>query len=78
MGQLRIALRAYAAEGHRPDAVLSRASRFLYGVTDSITYGSTGGPGKGVDKGSESGDPRFATCLYVEADPKTGILEIAR
>ncbi|MCX4644284.1 SpoIIE family protein phosphatase [Streptomyces sp. NPDC055059] len=78
MGQLRIALRAYAAEGHRPDAVLSRASRFLYGVTDSITYGSTGGPGKGVEKGSEAGDPRFATCLYVEADPKTGILEIAR
>src|SRR3954469_19685856 len=32
MGQLRIALRAYAAEGHRPDAVLSRASRFLHGV----------------------------------------------
>ncbi|MFJ3989735.1 SpoIIE family protein phosphatase [Streptomyces sp. NPDC090032] len=78
MGQLRIALRAYAAEGHRPDAVLSRASRFLYGVTDSITYGSTGGPGKGIEKGSEAGDPRFATCLYVEADPKTGILEIAR
>ncbi|MFF1354911.1 SpoIIE family protein phosphatase [Streptomyces sp. NPDC058297] len=78
MGQLRIALRAYAAEGHRPDAVLSRASRFLYGVTDSITYGSTGGPGKSIEKGSEAGDPRFATCLYVEADPKTGILEIAR
>jgi serine phosphatase RsbU (regulator of sigma subunit) len=33
MGQLRIALRAYASEGHRPDAVLSRASRFLYGIT---------------------------------------------
>ncbi|MET7514617.1 SpoIIE family protein phosphatase [Streptomyces sp. NPDC005480] len=78
MGQLRIALRAYASEGHRPDAVLSRASRFLYGVTDSITYGSTGGPGKDVEKGSEAGDPRFATCLYVEADPKTGNLEIAR
>ena len=31
MGQLRIALRAYASEGHRPDAVLSRASRFLHG-----------------------------------------------
>ena len=31
MGQLRIALRAYASEGHRPDAVLSRASRFLDG-----------------------------------------------
>ncbi len=32
MGQLRIALRAYASEGHRPDAVLSRASRFLHGI----------------------------------------------
>lgn len=29
MGQLRIALRAYAAEGHPPDAVMARASRFL-------------------------------------------------
>ncbi|MHA6759135.1 SpoIIE family protein phosphatase [Streptacidiphilus sp. PAMC 29251] len=29
MGQLRIALRAYAAEGHPPAAVMSRASRFL-------------------------------------------------
>ncbi|MFG1805525.1 SpoIIE family protein phosphatase [Streptomyces sp. NPDC049040] len=34
MGQLRIALRAYAAEGHGPDAVLSRASRFLSGLAD--------------------------------------------
>ncbi|WP_327354744.1 SpoIIE family protein phosphatase [Streptomyces sp. NBC_01304] len=73
MGQLRIALRAYASEGHRPDAVLSRASRFLYGITDSITYGSTGGPDAGG-----TADPRFATCLYVEADPATGRLEIAR
>ncbi|WP_461007257.1 ATP-binding SpoIIE family protein phosphatase [Streptomyces capparidis] len=32
MSQLRIALRAYAAEGHRPDAVLSRACRFLAGL----------------------------------------------
>ncbi|TLS42209.1 GAF domain-containing protein [Streptomyces montanus] len=62
MGQLRIALRAYASEGHRPDAVLSRASRFLYGITydEEIT------------------DLRFATCLYVEVDPTTGILDIAR
>jgi anti-sigma regulatory factor (Ser/Thr protein kinase) len=59
MGQLRIALRAYAAEGHRPDAVLSRASRFLHGITSGS-------------------DPRFATCLYVEADPESGVLEIAR
>jgi serine phosphatase RsbU (regulator of sigma subunit) len=34
MGQLRIALRAYAAEGHGPDAVLSRTSRFLAGLAD--------------------------------------------
>ncbi|MEV6113513.1 SpoIIE family protein phosphatase [Streptomyces sp. NPDC052109] len=62
MGQLRIALRAYAAEGHRPDAVLSRVSRFLHGIThdDGMT------------------DLRFATCVYVEADPATGMLEIAR
>ncbi|MEU9284465.1 SpoIIE family protein phosphatase [Streptomyces sp. NPDC048275] len=73
MGQLRIALRAYASEGHRPDAVLSRASRFLYGVTDSVTYGSSSGNGEAAD-----GDPRFATCLYVEVDPATGTLDIAR
>jgi anti-sigma regulatory factor (Ser/Thr protein kinase) len=62
MGQLRIALRAYAAEGHRPDAVLTRASRFLHGITHD----------------EELTDLRFATCLYVEADPATGMLEIAR
>ncbi|MFI6722905.1 SpoIIE family protein phosphatase [Streptomyces atratus] len=65
MGQLRIALRAYAAEGHRPDAVLSRASRFLSGLTDAH------------EDGEETG-PRFATCLYAEADPETGVLDIAR
>jgi anti-sigma regulatory factor (Ser/Thr protein kinase) len=59
MAQLRIALRAYAAEGHPPDAVLTRASRFLAGV-------------------SHDGDQRFATCLYMEADPRTGTLEVAR
>ncbi|MEU0272796.1 SpoIIE family protein phosphatase [Streptomyces sp. NPDC006307] len=63
MGQLRIALRAYASEGHRPDAVLSRASRFLYGITDSAE-GDHGG--------------RFATCLYLEVDPATGAVDIAR
>ncbi|MEU9166833.1 SpoIIE family protein phosphatase [Streptomyces sp. NPDC048420] len=62
MGQLRIALRAYASEGHRPDAVLSRASRFLNGMT----------------YGDDPSDTRFATCLYVEADPVTGVLEVAR
>ncbi|MGW2772721.1 SpoIIE family protein phosphatase [Streptomyces olivaceoviridis] len=65
MGQLRIALRAYASEGHRPDAVLIRASRFLHGLTQ--------------DAGEDAlTDLRFATCLYVEADPPTGRLEIAR
>jgi anti-sigma regulatory factor (Ser/Thr protein kinase) len=63
MGQLRIALRAYASEGHRPDAVLSRASRFLHGIS-------------APDDGPA--DARFATCLYVEADPATGVLDIAR
>ncbi|MGW0465066.1 ATP-binding SpoIIE family protein phosphatase [Streptomyces sp. NPDC003027] len=69
MGQLRIALRAYASEGHRPDAVLSRASRFLYGITD----GDGGGQGA-----EENGGPRFATCLYLEIDPVTGVVDIAR
>lgn len=64
MGQLRIALRAYAAEGHGPDAVLSRASRFLAGLT------------KGADKSED--DDRFATCLYIEADPATGTLDVVR
>ncbi|MFE7275638.1 SpoIIE family protein phosphatase [Streptomyces sp. NPDC057623] len=65
MGQLRIALRAYASEGHRPDAVLSRASRFLHGMT----FGSPG---------EDPSELRFATCLYVEVDPATGLLDIAR
>jgi anti-sigma regulatory factor (Ser/Thr protein kinase) len=65
MGQLRIALRAYASEGHRPDAVLSRASRFLHGITDTYAEG-------------DCSSPRFATCLYLEVDPATGLVEIAR
>ncbi|MFD0316214.1 ATP-binding SpoIIE family protein phosphatase [Streptomyces flavalbus] len=64
MGQLRTALRAYASEGHRPDAVLSRASRFLHGIS--------------VAADDDLADLRFATCLYVEADPATGALDIAR
>ncbi|OPG04543.1 phosphatase [Streptomyces sp. GKU 895] len=64
MGQLRIALRAYASEGHRPDAVLSRASRFLHGMA--------------YDDDQDPGDLRFATCLYAEVDPGTGALDIAR
>ncbi|AYC39925.1 SpoIIE family protein phosphatase [Streptomyces griseorubiginosus] len=66
MGQLRIALRAYASEGHRPDAVLSRASRFLNGMT------------YGAGEGGDPADTRFATCLYIEVDPATGALEVAR
>ncbi|GFN05274.1 hypothetical protein Smic_38300 [Streptomyces microflavus] len=69
MGQLRIALRAYASEGHRPDAVLSRASRFLSGLTDAY---------EGVAGDDEPSAPRFATCLYAEVDPETGTLDIAR
>ncbi|MFI6285806.1 SpoIIE family protein phosphatase [Streptomyces sp. NPDC051018] len=65
MGQLRIALRAYASEGHRPDAVLARASRFLHGITD--TY-----------EKADYSSPRFATCLYLEVDPASGCVEIAR
>ncbi|MFJ9260707.1 SpoIIE family protein phosphatase [Streptomyces bacillaris] len=69
MGQLRIALRAYASEGHRPDAVLSRASRFLSGLTDAY---------EGVAGDDEPAAPRFATCLYAEVDPDAGTLDIAR
>ncbi|MGK5732773.1 ATP-binding SpoIIE family protein phosphatase [Streptomyces sp. URMC 124] len=65
MGQLRIALRAYASEGHHPDAVLSRASHFLAGINASETEG-------------DEAEPRFATCLYIEVDPESGRLAIAR
>ncbi|MFB7634061.1 SpoIIE family protein phosphatase [Streptomyces sp. NPDC056149] len=65
MGQLRIALRAYASEGHHPDAVLSRASRFLAGINETESHG-------------HGEDQRFATCLYVEVDPATGLLDVAR
>lgn len=91
MGQLRIALRAYASEGHRPDAVLSRASRFLAGLQQ---YPGTGPdpdsepderPPFGVTHSSDNATldydaraPRFATCLYLEVDPATGTLDIAR
>ncbi|MEU3580798.1 SpoIIE family protein phosphatase [Streptomyces globisporus] len=69
MGQLRIALRAYASEGHRPDAVLARASRFLSGLTDAY---------ESVEGDKEPAAPRFATCLYAEVDPEAGTLDIAR
>ncbi|MEU7381450.1 MULTISPECIES: SpoIIE family protein phosphatase [unclassified Streptomyces] len=80
MGQLRIALRAYASEGHRPDAVLSRASRFLHGMLSAGDGGGDDGHGgDGGDGGDdEVPDLRFATCLYVEVDPRTGVLEVAR
>ncbi|MFJ5547224.1 SpoIIE family protein phosphatase [Streptomyces sp. NPDC093225] len=70
MGQLRIAVRAYASEGHRPDAVLSRASRFLAGL-----HAGAEGAAEPCD---DAAGPRFATCLYVECDPQTGVLEVAR
>lgn len=86
MGQLRIAVRAYASEGHRPDAVLSRASRFLAGLCssqESDAYEDPYGESNGGSYGESYGDsdfqsPRFATCLYVECDPQTGLLEVAR
>ncbi|MFD3545606.1 SpoIIE family protein phosphatase [Streptomyces sp. NPDC058655] len=83
MGQLRIAVRAYASEGHRPDAVLSRASRFLAGLGSSQGAGAGSDPdsGPGASPHGEDPDflsPRFATCLYVECDPETGVLEVAR
>ncbi|MET9777732.1 SpoIIE family protein phosphatase [Streptomyces sp. NPDC006367] len=62
MGQLRIALRAYASEGHRPDAVLARASHFFHGLTSE----------------DDPADSRFATCYYAEVDPATGTVESAR
>ncbi|HWM35498.1 MAG TPA: GAF domain-containing SpoIIE family protein phosphatase, partial [Streptomyces sp.] len=74
MAQLRIALRAYAAEGHRPDAVLSRSSRFLAGLgRPEQTGGEEGNPAESVPS-----ETRFATCLYMEADPVTGTLDVAR
>ncbi|KIF75612.1 phosphatase [Streptomyces sp. 150FB] len=97
MGQLRIALRAYASEGHRPDAVLSRASRFLAGLQHypgrdggavgpegDLLGGDSGDEEAGRDHddmGSENYNltgPRFATCLYLEVDPSTGTIDIAR
>ncbi|MER6999798.1 SpoIIE family protein phosphatase [Streptomyces sp. NPDC000410] len=77
MGQLRIALRAYASEGHRPDAVLARASRFLVGLHE---YAETEAYDDGdvVERAGPYNGPRFATCLYLECDPATGTLDIAR
>ncbi|XIE79199.1 SpoIIE family protein phosphatase [Streptomyces sp. SBR177] len=88
MGQLRIALRAYASEGHRPDAVLSRASRFLAGINDGAdgAHGPRGAHGRGRAAGGAGGSDaedayggaRFATCLYLEVDLDTGTVDIAR
>ncbi|MFC7217430.1 SpoIIE family protein phosphatase [Streptomyces polyrhachis] len=60
MSQLRIAIRAYASEGHDPEVVLRRASRFLHRL------------------GEGEADERFATCLYLEIDPATGAMAVAR
>ncbi|SOD67813.1 Serine phosphatase RsbU, regulator of sigma subunit [Streptomyces zhaozhouensis] len=84
MAQLRIALRAYASEGHQPDAVLSRASRFLASLGEGSggpgPRGAGGAPGVGkAEPGGETpGEARFATCLYAEADPASGTFDIAR
>ncbi|MFH9106332.1 SpoIIE family protein phosphatase [Streptomyces albus] len=93
MGQLRVAVRAYASEGHHPDAVLSRASRFLHGMSaghrlhapppsapaeEAAAFPPGSGPEGGPADEPEYADPRFATCLYVEVDPATGVLDVAR
>ncbi|SCK16478.1 SpoIIE family protein phosphatase [Streptomyces sp. WMMB 322] len=90
MAQLRIAMRAYAAEGHRPDALLARASRYLAGIgrpealtgyPEEVRGGtppSGAAPPVAGTSGGLLGDERFATCLYMEADPVTGTLDIAR
>ena len=87
MGQLRLAVRAYAVEGHRPEGVLSRACRFLSGLVMGSDRqmaprtGAAGAPSEGgapVDGVGDFEDQRFATCLYVEVDPATGTLEVAR
>ncbi|MFF0724949.1 SpoIIE family protein phosphatase [Streptomyces sp. NPDC004134] len=70
MSQLRIAIRAYASEGHHPDAVLTRASHFLTQLNQR--------EGLEGDSPPDDADPRFATCLYIKADPATGTLHIAR
>ena len=57
MTQLRVALRAYAAEGHRPDAVLSRASRFLNGIRGSSAESREPDKETGVPVGEPSGGP---------------------
>ncbi len=82
MAQLRIALRAYAAEGHHPDAVLSRASRFLSGLNRASTTASTSASAAAAAASSAAAstgvEERFATCLYLEVDARTGTLDIAR
>lgn len=80
MGQLRVALRAYASEGHRPDAVLSRASRFLAGLQHYPGPGrsAAGAPAEPSEDEHSLSSPRFATCLYLEVDPESGTLDIAR
>ncbi|MEU3185031.1 SpoIIE family protein phosphatase [Streptomyces sp. NPDC006923] len=77
MGQLRIALRAYASEGHPPDAVLSRASRFLSGLQRHPLPEDSGGSAA-ADEDYAINGARFATCLYLEMDPAAGTLDIAR
>ncbi|MFI7242997.1 ATP-binding SpoIIE family protein phosphatase [Streptomyces qinglanensis] len=91
MGQLRVAVRAYASEGHHPDAVLSRASRFLHGMGagERVNAPPPTAPAEETadhtplgaaapSEPAEHPEPRFATCLYVEVDQETGALDVAR
>ncbi|WP_432069455.1 SpoIIE family protein phosphatase [Streptomyces sp. AA1529] len=89
MGRLRVAVRAYASEGHHPDAVLSRASRFLHGMgagerldapppTAPAEETADPAPGTAGPEPADHPEPRFATCLYVEVDQETGALDVAR
>ncbi|WP_062209895.1 SpoIIE family protein phosphatase [Streptomyces sp. NBRC 109706] len=78
MAQLRIALRAYASEGHHPDAVLTRASRFLAALTPQPPEGLGPDERDVPEQPSAPSDSRFATCLYVEADPRSGTFDMAR
>lgn len=64
MAQLRMAVRAFASEGHGPDAVLARASHFMNTLVQSLS--------------NEPVEERFATCLYLEVNPSTGAVDVVR
>ncbi|MGC0423296.1 SpoIIE family protein phosphatase [Embleya sp. AB8] len=56
MGQLRSAVRAFAASGQRPDEVVRGTNRLLADLDPGL----------------------FASCLYLELDPATGVAEAVR